>query len=53
VLFDSLTVREHLELYAAFKGLTEDKVKANVQKMIREIELYEEANQLACTLSGG
>lgn len=53
VLFESLTVREHLELYAAFKGLTPDKVATNVTKMIAEIELYEEADQMACTLSGG
>jgi ATP-binding cassette subfamily A (ABC1) protein 3 len=53
VLFESLTVREHLELYAAFKGLTPDKVATNVTKMIAEIELYEEADQMARTLSGG
>lgn len=43
VLFDYLTVREHLELYAAFKGVAEDKIRSKIDKMIYEVELV--ANQ--------
>ena len=54
ILFESLTVREHLELYAAFKGIDDEKQVENaVDKMIFEIELSEVTDQLACTLSGG
>jgi ATP-binding cassette subfamily A (ABC1) protein 3 len=53
VLFDYLTVREHLELYAAFKGVTNRVIKAKVDKMLYEIELVDNQHQLAYTLSGG
>ncbi len=53
VLFDYLTVREHLELYAAFKGVEEYGMGKKVDKMLYEIELIENQHQLASTLSGG
>ena len=55
VLFDYLTVREHLELYAAFKGNVNDKITLtkHVDKMLYEIELVENQHQSAYTLSGG
>jgi ATP-binding cassette subfamily A (ABC1) protein 3 len=34
VLFEFLTVREHLELFSAFKGKTGDSIKPEVEKMI-------------------
>jgi ABC-type multidrug transport system ATPase subunit len=40
VLFDSLTVREHLELFCALKGKTSDyEVTRRVDKMVRAVEL--------------
>lgn len=53
VLFESLTVREHLELYANFKGVDTVKIQRRVDKMIWEIELSDVQHQLASTLSGG
>ena len=53
VLFDYLTVREHLELYAAFKGVDQVQIKKRVEKMLYEVELVENQHQLAKTLSGG
>ena len=41
VLFESLSVREHLELYASFKGVEAEKIKNRVDKMIFEIELMD------------
>ena len=34
VLFDYLSVREHLELYAAFKGIHVDLIRQRVDKMV-------------------
>lgn len=53
VLFDYLTVREHLELYAAFKGINQITINKQVEKMLYEIELVELQHQSAYTLSGG
>ena len=39
ILFDFLTCREHLELYASFKGVRESQIRKRVDKMIHEIEL--------------
>ena len=41
VLFDYLTVREHLELYSSFKGVSESTIKKKVDRMLYEIELIE------------
>lgn len=53
ILFDFLTCREHLELYASFKGVQKDQIRKRVDKMIHEIELSDIQHQLASTLSGG
>ena len=54
VLFDYLTVREHLELYATFKGIEgAPLIRSRVDKLIYEVELVNEQHQLASTLSGG
>ena len=53
VLFDYLSVREHLQLYAAFKGVSKKEIGKKVDKMLYEVELVENQYQLASTLSGG
>jgi len=53
ILFEYLTVREHLELYATFKGVPLNQIKKRVDTMIFELELDLIQNQLASTLSGG
>lgn len=52
VLFEQLTVREHLRLFSIFKGKTEG-IDADVDKIINDLELNEKANAEAKTLSGG
>ena len=42
ILFEYLTVREHLEIYAAFKGSKD--IEQAVDHMIFEIELTEVSN---------
>lgn len=46
-------MREHLELYAAFKGVSKQLIYKKVDKMLYEVELVENQYQLANTLSGG
>lgn len=53
ILFTELTVTQHLEIYAAFKGVPSNQVSAQATKMIAEVGLVEKANARAGTLSGG
>lgn len=53
ILFDSLTVREHLYLFATFKGMMGDKVKPEVEKMIDAVDLRAKADDYSKNLSGG
>jgi len=53
VLFDFLTPKDHLRLFAAFKGVEKSKIERKVHKMLLDIGLMQQANQLAKTLSGG
>ncbi|KAM7223143.1 putative ABC transporter [Rhypophila decipiens] len=48
---DLLTVKQHLEFYAAIKGLED--VKGNVDTLMTRIGLSEFSNRLASKLSGG
>ena len=51
-MFDDLTVKEHLNLYCAFKGADINSVEL-VNKMIKDLDLEEKTNDLAKNLSGG
>lgn len=53
ILFDSLTVKEHLEMYARIKGMDEDKISDDVSNIVKEIGLTEKVNWKTCQLSGG
>ncbi|EAR81921.2 ABC transporter family protein (macronuclear) [Tetrahymena thermophila SB210] len=54
ILFDDLSVYEHLELFATFKGMTDsEEIKKQVQKHIEDVDLQEKTNELAKNLSGG
>jgi len=53
VLFDDLTVKEHLEMFAAFKGVDPKTIKQEVENIIRDLDLYEKRNDLSKNLSGG
>ena len=53
VLFDNLTVKEHLELFAVFKGMNKKEVPQEVDKIIYDIGLSDKRNYLAKNLSGG
>jgi len=53
ILFDDLTVKEHLELYADIKGMPKVDIPNAVMKMINDLKLEEKTNYQSKTLSGG
>jgi len=53
ILYPDLTVWEHLDMYASFKGVSRSEKKAAVEKMIVEVGLTEKRYARAHTLSGG
>jgi len=53
VIWQMLTVKEHLEFYAALKGINKTEVNREVAGMIVDIGLQEKVNSFAGTLSGG
>lgn len=54
VLFEKLTPREHLEIFATFKGMTsEEKIRAESTGLLDELLLTGAENQEAAYLSGG
>ncbi len=52
-LFELLTVREHLELYARIKGVPDEKMENVVQAKMHEMNIAHFENRCAGTLSGG
>ncbi|CAM9287272.1 unnamed protein product [Phaeothamnion confervicola] len=52
-LFDTLTGREHLYMYARIKGIPENRVAEAVDHQLRDMNLGEYADKLAGGYSGG
>ena len=53
VLFDDLTIREHLEMFCIFKGYTSDDINSEINKTIHDFELDSIQNITAKNLSAG
>jgi ATP-binding cassette subfamily A (ABC1) protein 3 len=53
VLFDDLNVKEHLEMFCVFKGVPSSRIQADVEGIIREVELTDKAETKSSSLSGG
>eukprot|EP00760_Papus_ankaliazontas_P007099 PhM_4_TR13282/c2_g1_i5/m.36280/K05643/ABCA3; ATP-binding cassette, subfamily A (ABC1), member 3 len=53
ILWDHLTVREHLDFYGALKGLSKAQRNTSIDYFIRGVDLEEQAEMLAGNLSGG
>lgn len=53
ILFDTLTVKEHLIFYAKLKGCPSEKIQQEVDDMIKIIGLESKTNKYSMTLSGG
>eukprot|EP00968_Pinguiococcus_pyrenoidosus_P024676 scaffold4954_cov207-Pinguiococcus_pyrenoidosus.AAC.1 len=53
ILFEELTVEEHLSLFATFKGVPISERAQEVEKMIRMVGLTEKRRNRSKELSGG
>uniref|UniRef100_A0A665XFV1 P-type phospholipid transporter n=1 Tax=Echeneis naucrates TaxID=173247 RepID=A0A665XFV1_ECHNA len=53
VLFNELTVEEHIYFYARLKGCNRDEVKIEMDQMIKDVGLPHKRKDLAKNLSGG
>uniref|UniRef100_A0A667YE17 P-type phospholipid transporter n=1 Tax=Myripristis murdjan TaxID=586833 RepID=A0A667YE17_9TELE len=53
VLFNELTVEEHIYFYARLKGRSRDEVKIEMDQMIKDVGLPHKRKDLAKNLSGG
>lgn len=53
ILFDELTVREHIIFYSQLKGLSGGDIENEVNKYITLLELEPKADARSATLSGG
>lgn len=53
VIFETLTVMEHLQLYAVLKGVSPDDVDRESITKIEEVGLLKKKDAFAGTLSGG
>ena len=53
ILFDDLTVVEHLRMFANFKGMPRTEVEGEVERMIQAVGLTEKRHAYSKSLSGG
>ncbi|KAJ8964470.1 hypothetical protein NQ317_016593 [Molorchus minor] len=53
IIFDELTVAEHLYFYSKLKGLSKGTVQSEIDKYVRLLELEPKRNAKSQTLSGG
>lgn len=53
ILYNNLSVQEHLELFAVFKGMNSKEIPDAVEKAIVDVDLQEKRNEMAVNLSGG
>ncbi|KAF2368204.1 ABC transporter-like [Trinorchestia longiramus] len=53
VLFDELTVAEHIEFFSILKGLPRDKVASEIQAIVAALKLEDKVLAQSRTLSGG
>ncbi|XP_042876783.1 phospholipid-transporting ATPase ABCA3-like isoform X3 [Penaeus japonicus] len=53
VLFDELTVAEHIVFFSRLKGMSSAKAKDEVSIMVEKLKLEDKMNAMAKTLSGG
>jgi ABC-type multidrug transport system ATPase subunit len=53
ILFDLLSVKEHIRLYAYVKGYSKDSIDARVAETIKTVGLEAKTDAIVSTLSGG
>lgn len=53
VLFDHLTVEEHLWFYASLKGMAKSEIPEEIKKFLEDVGLQNKRHELSMNLSGG
>uniref|UniRef100_A0A182UD52 ABC transporter domain-containing protein n=1 Tax=Anopheles melas TaxID=34690 RepID=A0A182UD52_9DIPT len=53
VLFNEMTVAEHIEFFARLKGVPRNKIKDEIRHYVQLLELEDKLNKQSHTLSGG
>ncbi|CAH8448106.1 unnamed protein product [Heterobilharzia americana] len=53
ILYDSLTVTEHIYLFGTLKGVNNNTLNDNMNDYLCKLGLFDKRNELACRLSGG
>ncbi|XP_071105754.1 cholesterol transporter ABCA5-like isoform X1 [Haliotis cracherodii] len=53
ILYDDLTTKEHLIVFAGIKGVAEDGKEEAVTRAMKDADIYEKADTFAKNLSGG
>lgn len=53
ILFEDLTVKEHIFFYASLKGISRSKIEAEISKYVTKIELSDKLHEPSKNLSGG
>jgi ATP-binding cassette subfamily A (ABC1) protein 3 len=53
ILFDTVSVKEHLSIYCDFKGVPQDQKQSKIEKVIADVGLSAYEDTLAINLSGG
>lgn len=53
ILFDSLTVREHITFFSLLKGLPKDETEREVEKYVKLLKLEDKIDTKSKDLSGG
>ena len=53
VLFDDLTVRQHLEMFCVFKSVPNNIIDEEINKILRDFDLLDKQDTKSCNLSGG
>nr|VZI36423.1 unnamed protein product [Spirometra erinaceieuropaei] len=53
ILYDRLTVREHLRFYGSIKGLSKEELAEETNVFLQQLDLIDKADDLSQSLSGG
>ena len=53
VLFDDLTVKEHLEMFCVFKSVKKENIEEEINNILIDFDLLGKKDTKACHLSGG
>ena len=53
ILFPRLTVKEHLDVYALFKGMPRKQIDEEIKHMLKDLNLESKKDVLSANLSGG